>query len=224
MDNKNLTLLEQDLIRLKRRKIFNIGKNALFFSFFGIISPIASKTLGLGYPFIIDTKEGYKVSIKHIDNLGNIISKNKDIIEDDLYDYEDILGKLYVYNHKDEHTREVSVYEIESDIDNYQTVINNYQSYISEDNLLDNYEEYISNNLYNLKDIKVSFEYCNITKDKNNYQEENFYFNLLVTVGYLVLVIEGAYICSYSISNNLEESNQEINYIKDKIKTKKRIK
>ena len=27
MDNKNLTLLEQDLIRLKRRKIFNIGKN-----------------------------------------------------------------------------------------------------------------------------------------------------------------------------------------------------
>ena len=72
MDNKNLTLLEQDLIRLKRRKIFNIGKNALFFSFFGIISPIASKTLGLGYPFIIDTKEGYKVSIKHIDNLGNI--------------------------------------------------------------------------------------------------------------------------------------------------------
>ena len=224
MDNKNLTLLEKDLIRLKRRKIFNIGKNALFFSFFGIISPIASKTLGLGYPFIIDTKEGYKVSIKHIDNLGNIISKNKDIIEDDLYDYEDILGKLYVYNHKDEHTREVSVYEIESDIDNYQTVINNYQSYISEDNLLDNYEEYISNNLYNLKDIKVSFEYCNITKDKNNYQEENFYFNLLVTVGYLVLVIEGAYICSYSISNNLEESNQEINYIKDKIKTKKRIK
>ena len=36
MDNKNLTLLEQDLIRLKRRKIFNIGKNALFFHFLAL--------------------------------------------------------------------------------------------------------------------------------------------------------------------------------------------
>ena len=224
MDKKNLTLLEQDLIRLKRRKIFNIGKNAFLFSFFGILSPIASKALGLGYPFLIDTKEGYQVSIKNIDNLGNISSKNKDINIDDLKDYEDILNKLYVYNYKGEHTREVSVYEVDSEIDNYKTVINNYQDYISEHNLLDNYQEYISNNLYDLKNIKVSFECCDITRDKSNDQIENIYLNMFVTIGYLILVIEGLYICSYSISNTLEETNQEIDYIKNKIKTKKRTK
>lgn len=222
MDKDNLELLKKELLQIREDLFVNLSKRLFVFSLFSVIMPCVSKAAGFGYPFIIDTKEGYRVSINKIDNLGHKNNINRNVSKDYLKEYKDFTNKIYVYsdyNGDCVYDRNVSVYEIDGEVSDYQAIIDNYKDYMIDDNMIDNYREGVDNSyLYNLEDVYVEIEYCDITRDEELDVREKTYFNLFITSGYIIFNFNGLFLWGNGLLYDISSYKGQSTDIKKKIR------
>lgn len=218
MNKNSLELLKKELSDIKKECIINISKNLFVLSFFSALSPLASKSIGLGYPFVIDTNEAYRVSINQLNDNKKKKIKTKIVYRDELKEYEDFTKELLVFNnykYDNTYTRDVYVYELDSSIDDYQDVIINYKDYMIEDNMIDTYQE----NTYDINEQeKVNVIYCDIERDHEYDESESIILNIFSSIGYSAFLINVLYICGGNIYFYVKDSYDKSDDIKRKIK------